>query len=123
MGCIQAHLFYFGCQLFSIDLKVQKGDYLLDIMQKYCNIIHGESTQAMIKKEQRKLKHEVFMYNFYKASQSYIFTHFHQLTIIVTLLLAILARSLFSFGYILVCMVMIYENHKFFKPVISILNQ
>lgn len=34
----------------------------------------------------------------------------------VTLLLAILARSLVSLGYITVCMVMIYENHKFFKP-------
>lgn len=30
MGMIQAHLFYFGCQLFSVDLKVQKGEYLLD---------------------------------------------------------------------------------------------
>ena len=38
------------------------------------------------------------------------------MTIVVTLLLAILARSLFSFGYIIVCMIMIYENHKFFRP-------
>lgn len=37
------------------------------------------------------------------------------MTIVVTLLLAILARSLVSFGYVTVCMVMIYENHKFFK--------
>jgi hypothetical protein len=35
---------------------------------------------------------------------------------VITLLLAILARSLISFGYITVCMVMIYENHKFFLP-------
>jgi hypothetical protein len=41
--------------------------------------------------------------------------HFHQITIVVTLLLAILARSLVSLGYVTVCMVMIYENHKFFK--------
>lgn len=41
--------------------------------------------------------------------------HFHQITIVVTLLLAILARSLFSFGYITVCLYMVYENHKFFK--------
>jgi hypothetical protein len=34
----------------------------------------------------------------------------------VTLLLAILARSLLSFGYITVCMIMIYENHKYFLP-------
>lgn len=32
MGCVQAHLFYFGCQLFSIDLKVQKGEYLIDLL-------------------------------------------------------------------------------------------
>ena len=36
MGCIQAHLLYFGCTLFSIDLKVQKGDYLLDKIQRLC---------------------------------------------------------------------------------------
>lgn len=42
--------------------------------------------------------------------------HFHQVTIVVTLLLAVLARSLFSFGYIIACMIMIYENHKFFRP-------
>ena len=45
-----------------------------------------------------------------------IFMHFHQITIVVTLLLAILARSLLSFGYITVCMIMIYENHKYFLP-------
>ena len=45
-----------------------------------------------------------------------MFMHFHQITILVTLLLAILARSLLSFGYITVCMIMIYENHKFFRP-------
>lgn len=45
-----------------------------------------------------------------------MFMHFHQITILVTLLLAILARSLLSFGYITVCMIMIYENHKYFLP-------
>lgn len=40
---------------------------------------------------------------------------FHHVTIVVTLLLAILARSLISFGYIIFCLYMVYENHKFFK--------
>lgn len=28
MGCIQAHLLYFGCQLFSINLKIDRGEKL-----------------------------------------------------------------------------------------------
>lgn len=58
----------------------------------------------------------MWLYRFYKQAQLALFMHFHQVTIVVTLLLAVLARSLFSFGYILVCMTMVYENHKFFRP-------
>lgn len=70
----------------------------------------------MIRKETRKLKHSVLIYSAYKYLQMSLFMHFHQVTIVVTLLLAVLARSLFSFGYIIACMIMIYENHKFFRP-------
>lgn len=67
MGVIQAHLFYFGCQLFSVDYKVVKGDYLNDIFDEYCKKLHGESSNETIKKETRKLKHSLFFYNFYKG--------------------------------------------------------
>ena len=115
MGFIQAHLFYFGCQLFSVDYKVIKGDLLNDMFDDYCKCTSNDCSPETIKKETRKLKHSIFLYNFYKGIQLSIFMHFHQITIVVTLLLAILARSLFSFGYIIVCMIMIYENHKFFR--------
>ncbi len=41
--------------------------------------------------------------------------HFHLVTIVTTLILSILSTSLFSFGYIICCLYMIYENPKFFK--------
>ena len=115
MGCIQAQMFYFGCQLFSINLKVHKGDYLNNFFNRYTTIMTGNSLPESIKKETKKLKRQVLAFNFYKGAQMAIFMHFHQITIVVTLFLSILARSLVSFGYILVCLVMIYENHKFFK--------
>ncbi len=55
------------------------------------------------------------LHNVYKYLQTSLFMKFHQVTIVVTLLLAVLARSMFSFGYIIVCLNMIYENHKFFR--------
>jgi len=120
MGCIQVHLYYFGCQLFNIDIRIKRGEELLEKLEQYCHIIHREknieSSPERKKKEYKKLKNQVMLHNVYKYLQSSIFMHFHQVTIVVTLLLAILARSLFSFGYIIVCMIMIYENHKFFRP-------
>jgi hypothetical protein len=121
MGFIQLHLMYFGCQLFNIDLKFVKGAEINNKFIEHCERIHGEMTddaqkKEIMRKESKKLKNEVFMYNIYKYMQTSIFMHFHQVTIVVTLLLAVLARSLFSFGYIIVCMIMIYENHKFFRP-------
>jgi hypothetical protein len=35
MGCIQASLFYFGCQLFSINLKIAKPDSLQEMFALY----------------------------------------------------------------------------------------
>ena len=112
---------YFGCQLFNIDLKFVKGAEINNKFIEHCERIHGEMTddtqkKEIMRKESKKLKNEVFMYNIYKYMQTSIFMHFHQVTIVVTLLLAVLARSLFSFGYIIVCMIIIYENHKFFRP-------
>lgn len=43
-----------------------------------------------------------------------IFMHFHRFTIVITLLLAILSKSLFSFGYIISCLILVHENPKFF---------
>lgn len=40
--------------------------------------------------------------------------HFHEITIVITLLLAILSNSLFSFGYIVACLYMMHETAKFF---------
>lgn len=114
MGCIQAQLFYFGCQLFSINLKVHKGEYLEKMFNSYASLTQGNCAAPTLKKETKKLKRQVYLYNFYKGAQMIVFMHFHQVTIAVTLLLAILARSLVSFGYITVCLVMIYENHSFF---------
>ena len=85
------------------------------MFNRYTIMVEGNCLPESIKKETKKLKRQVFAYNFYKGSQLTVFMHFHQITIVVTLLLAILARSLVSFGYIIVCMVMIYENHKFFR--------
>jgi len=116
MGCIQASLFYFGCQLFSINLRVSKGDYLVEMFNRYTTMVAGNCLPETIKKETKKLKRQVLAFNFFKSAQLTLFMHFHQFTIVITLLLAILARSLVSFGYITVCMVMIYENHKFFLP-------
>jgi hypothetical protein len=115
MGFIQVHLMYFGCQLFNIDLKFIRGPEINDKFKEHCERIHGYMNDEIKRKEGKKLKNEVLMYNIYKYLQTSIFMHFHQVTIVVTLLLAVLARSLFSFGYIIVCMIMIYENHKFFR--------
>lgn len=86
------------------------------MFDRYTEMVSNKKTPEAVKKETKKLKRQVFAYNFFKAGQMTVFMHFHQITIVVTLLLSILARSLVSFGYILVCMVMIYENHKFFTP-------
>ena len=54
MGCIQADLFYFGCQLFSINLRVKKGN----IFNKYCQMISGNifNDKEFVLKETHKLK-------------------------------------------------------------------
>ena len=35
MGCIQAEMFYFGCQLFSINLKIVQGEKLKQLFEIY----------------------------------------------------------------------------------------
>ena len=47
------------------------------MFQKYCMLVAGDSSEETIKKETKKLKHAVFMYNFYKGIQQTIFMHFH----------------------------------------------
>ncbi len=99
---------YFGCALFSVDLKIKQGEFLNNKVRQYCETMHGKFDEDIIKKETKRLKSQVWLYRFYKQAQLGLFMHFHQVTIVVTLLLAVLARSLFSFGYILVCMTMVY---------------
>lgn len=85
------------------------------MFEQYCILTSEYANEEIIKKETKKLKGQLFIYNFYKGAQFTIFMMFHHVTIVVTLLLAILARSLISFGYIIFCLYMVYENHKFFK--------
>jgi len=44
MGCIQAELFYFGCQLFSINLKVEKGEQFKTMFENYAKLVAGNTT-------------------------------------------------------------------------------
>jgi len=57
MGCIQAHLLYFGCLLFSVDLKFKKGALLEEKLKRYCKIVYYNSSEETLKKVDRKLKH------------------------------------------------------------------
>jgi hypothetical protein len=73
---------YFGCQLFNIDLKFLKGPEIKDKLIEHCERIHGKMTDEaqkneIMRKESKKLKNEVFMYNIYKYLQTSIFMHFH----------------------------------------------
>jgi hypothetical protein len=86
------------------------------MFNRYTQLVARNLKEEDFKKESKKLKKQSFAYNLYKSSQALVFIYFHQITIVVTLLLAILARSLVSFGYIVVCLIMIYENHKFYLP-------
>ena len=115
IALLEIYFFYFGCQLFSLDYKISKGKKLQEEFEKYCEEVNEITNDDLVSKETKKLKNSIFIYNFYKTAKYAIFMNFHLITIVVTLLLAILTRSLFSFGYIIVCLYMVYENHKFFK--------
>ena len=88
------------------------------MFEKYCLLtsksLKEDVSEEQIAKINLKLKHQIFSYTFYKGFRYLIFMHFHRATIVITLLLAILSKSLFSFGYIISCLILVHENPKFF---------
>lgn len=56
MGFIQLHLLYFGCALFSVDLKIKQGESLNEKAQLYCQRVHGNFQPETLKKETKRLK-------------------------------------------------------------------
>lgn len=68
MGMLQSYFFYFNCQLFSHIYKIVKGNRLKRIFDQYCLLTQGSNRDDVVKKEIKKLKGQIFIYNFYKSA-------------------------------------------------------
>lgn len=68
MGMLQAYFFYFNCQLFSLKYKIVKGQRLKRMFEQYCNLTNEYCNDEIIKKETKKFKGQLFIYNFYKGA-------------------------------------------------------
>jgi hypothetical protein len=61
-----------------------------------------------------KLKKKIFIYNFTKRMKQFTFIGVQIMTAILVFILAVLQRSLMSFGYMLMCLVLFYNLKTFF---------